>query len=99
LNITQKQKLGVSVLGRNTRLEALEDVQFGEIGFGFIQIPEIMPAPAEGLAFGMFNASGIDLSFLQNILVLGGEVFTHNGDDANIGEVAGRKGKECAGAA
>jgi hypothetical protein len=94
-----EQKFRIRVFRWNSRLETLEHVQFGEIGFGFVQVVQILPAPAKGFSFGMFNASGINLPFLENIFVLGGEVFAHDGNNANIREVAGGKGKECTGAA
>ncbi len=99
MNIAEEKKFRICVFRRNARLEALEDVQFGEIGFGFVQVVEILPAPAEGFSFGVFDASSIDLSFLQNVFVLGGKVFAHHGDDANIREVAGGQGKICTGTA
>src|SRR5271170_4549773 len=99
MDIAQEQEFRIRIFRRNTRLEAFEHIQFGEIGLGFIEVVEILPTPAEGVALGTFDATSIDLSFLENILVLGREVFAHHGDNANVREIAGRQGKERAGTA
>ena len=71
----------------------LEDVQLGEIGLGFVQILQILPAPAKGLALHMLDAAGIDAPLLQNVFVFGLEVIAHHADDAHIGKKAGRHGE------
>src|ERR1700674_2210074 len=81
------------------RLKALEHVQVGKIRFGFIQVIEILTAPAKGLTFGMFDASSVDPPLLKNIFMLGREILAHYRDNANLREITGRQGEECTGTA
>ncbi len=85
--LARNRNCGVRILFGNARLKFLENVEFGEIGLGFVQIVEILSAPAESLAFGALDAAGIDAAVFQHGFVFGGEVFAHDGDHANIGEV------------
>src|SRR5205823_5664301 len=59
IDIAQKKKFRIRVLLRNMRLELFEDVQVREIGFRFVQVIVILPAPTEGLSLGMLNATRI----------------------------------------
>src|SRR5580704_767994 len=97
LNVAQEQKFRIHVLGGNARPEFLENVQLGEIGFGLVQVLKILAAPAEGLAFSVFNSTDVDITFLEDFFVLGGEVFADHGDDAHLGEVARSEGEVSAG--
>src|SRR5690242_8832640 len=56
-----------------------------------------MSAPAKSLAFCTFDSAGINLSFLQNVLVFGGKVIADDGNNANICEVARGQGEESTG--
>ena len=66
-----------------------------KVGFRFVQVVEILSAPAKSFSFGMLDASDIDLSFFENIFVLGGEVIAHHGDDSDLREIAGGQRKIC----
>ena len=74
-------------------MKVLEDVQVGKVGFGFVQVVQILPAPAKRLPFCVLDAASIDAAFFQHVFVFGSEVFADNGDDANVGEIAGGKSK------
>ncbi len=50
---------------------------------------QVLAAPAKGLALGVFDAARIDVALLEDVFVLGGEVFSDHGDHAHLGEVAG----------
>ena len=80
-------------------LKILENVEFGEVGLGLVQVVVILPAPAKGLALGVLDAAGIHSSLLQDIFVLGGEILAHDRDHADIGEVAGGQSEIGGGAA
>ena len=49
----------------------------------------ILPAPAERLPFGVFDAARIHAALLQNVFVLGGEIFAHHSHHADSVEIAG----------
>ena len=89
MDIAEKKDVAVAVLGGNSRLEFFEDVQVGEIGFGFVEIVEILSAPAKGLPFRVLDAAGVHAAFLQDVFVFGGEVLANDGDDAYVSEITG----------
>ena len=93
LNIRQEKKLRILVLFRNARLKSLEDIQVGEIRFGFVQVVGIGTAPAKRLAFGSLEAAGVDAVLAKNLFLLGAEVFADHGHDAHLCEVTGGQGK------
>ena len=95
MDVTQKKELGVEVFRRDTRLELVEDVQFGEISLGLVQIIRIMSTPAKGLAFCAVDSADIHAARFQDFFVLGGEVVSHHGKHAHVGEVAGGHRKIC----
>ncbi len=74
-------------------LKVLKHVEVGKVGLGLIQIVEILPAPAKGFPLGMFNAARIHSALFQDIFVLGCEIFAHDRDHADIGEITGGQGK------
>ena len=88
LDVGQEKELGVFVFLRNARLEALENVQIGEIRFGFVEVFAVGSSPAEGLALGALDASNVDSTLEENLFLLGAEVFAHHGHDAHLGEIA-----------
>src|SRR5580704_938262 len=91
MNVGEEEELGIKIRLRNTRFEVLEDVELGEVGFRFIQIVEILSAPAKGLAGRALNTASVNAAFLQDVFVIGGEVVAYHRDDANVGKVAGRE--------
>ena len=99
LDVGQEQKLGVFVLFRNLRVESLEYVQVGEVGLRLVEVVGVGSAPAKGLALGALDAARVDAVLVEDILLLGTEVLAHDGDDAHLGEVAGRQRKVRGGAA
>src|SRR5579862_3092204 len=93
MNVAQEQELRVHVFGWDSRLELFEDVEVGEVGLCFVQVVQIMSAPAKGFAFRALKAAGIDAMFLENTFIFGGEIVTHHCDQAHIGEVTRSQGK------
>jgi len=70
-------------------MEFLEHVEFGEVGFGFVEIFGVAAAPAEGLACCALDATRVNGTGLEDSFVLGGEIVAYYSDDADWGEVAG----------
>ena len=70
LDVGQKQKLGVFVLLRNSRLKFLKHVQIGEVGLGFVEIFGVGAAPAKSFAGGALDAAGVDAALLQDVFML-----------------------------
>ena len=61
-------------------LEFFEDIQLGKMRLGFVEVVQILPAPAKGLARRMFDARSIHAALFQYIFVLGGKIFAHHAD-------------------
>ncbi len=99
VDVAEKKNVAVAVLGRNSRLEFFEDVQLGEVGLGFVEVVEILAAPAEGLPFCVLDAAGVHAALLQDVFVFGGEVLADDGDDAHVGEITGGEREVSCGAA
>ena len=86
MNVGEKQELRVGVLLGNFRLELLENIQFGEIGFRFIQIIGVASAPAKSLAGRALDAARVDAALLEHVFVLRREIIAHDGHHAHFGE-------------
>src|ERR1051326_1776140 len=99
MNISQKKEFGVLVFGRNARLKLLEHVEFGEVGLGFVQVVEILSAPAKSFAGGTLDASRIDIALLENVLMLGAKVFADDSDNTHRNKITGGERKVSSGAA
>ena len=95
MDVSEEQKFAVHEFGRYARLETLEDVEFSKVRLGFVQVIEILPAPAKGLALGVLDAPRIHATLRENVLVFGGEIFADHGDESHFGEVTGRERKIC----
>ena len=91
--LARKRNSESLVLFRNLRVKFFKHVQVGEICFGLVEVVSVGASPSKRFAGGAFDASGVDSAFFQDIFVLGSKIFTHNGDHADLGEVAGREGK------
>ncbi len=93
LDIGQEKELGVLVLVRNAGLKCFEDVQVGEIRFGLVEVVGVGAAPAEGFAFCAFEAANVDAMLVEDLFLLGAEVFADHGHDAHLGEITGGQRK------
>ena len=99
MNVAEEQILGILVFRRNTRLEFLENIQLGEISFRFVEVLEVMTAPAKCLPFGMLNSARVNASLLEGVFMFCREVFANNRNHAHVCEIAGSKSKVGPGAA
>src|SRR5208283_5290849 len=99
LDVGQEQEVGVFVLVGDARLKSLKDIQIREVGFGFVEVVSIGPAPAKCFAAGALDAARVDVVLLEDFLLIGTEIFADDGDDAHLGEVGGGQGKVGGGSA
>src|SRR5450755_2434612 len=93
MNVSQKKKLRIGILFRNTRLKFLEYVEFGEIGLGLIEVVEILSSPAKSLTGSPFDAASINAAILQHRFMLRSKVFANHSDHSYFGEVTSGKRK------
>src|SRR5689334_20625254 len=95
MNITEKKKLRIFIFRGNSRLKFFKDVQLSEIGLRLVETLEIFPAPAKCLPFRVFDAASIYAAILEDVLVLGGEIFSNDRNHAHVREIAGRECEVC----
>src|SRR5690349_9887611 len=93
MDVPEKQKFRIPIFRRNAGHKFFKNIQLGEIGFRLVQIIEVFATPTKRLPFCVLNAPGIHAALLEDVLVLGSEVFANDSYDANIGEVTGREGE------
>ena len=89
IDVGEKEKLRVAIGVGNLGLEGGEDVEFGVMSFGLVQVFEVGAFPEEALAGGVLNAARVDIAGGKDGFLLGAKVLAHDGDDAHIGEEAG----------
>src|SRR5690348_18156179 len=87
MNVSEEQDIGIFILRRNPWLKLLEVVQFGKVGFGFVEVLKILSAPAKSLARRVFDSARVYAPVLENVFVLSGEVLADNSNHANVGKV------------
>ena len=84
LDVGQEEKVGVFVLLGDAGLKSFEDVEVGVVGFRFVEVVGIGSAPAECLALRALDAAGVDVVLMENLFLLGAEIFADDGHDADL---------------
>ena len=99
IDVGEKKKLGVGIRRRNLGLEGGEDVEFGGVGLGFVQVVEVGPFPEEAFAGGAFDSLNVDVAFEEDGFLAAAKVFADDRNDADIDKETGGKGEVSGGAA
>src|SRR5208283_4958760 len=87
MDVGEEQKLRVRIFLWNAWLKFFEYIQFREIGFGLVQVVDILPAPTEGFPLGPLDAACVDAALFQHGFVFGREVVAHHRYHPHFSEV------------
>src|SRR5208282_2816411 len=93
VDVRKEQELRVRIFFGDARLKLFKDVQFGEVGFGLVQVVEILSAPAKGLALRALDTARVHPAFFQDGLVVRCKVFAHHGHHAHFSEITCGQGE------
>src|SRR5581483_5400431 len=88
MNIAEKQVKRIQIFFGDAGLESFEEVQLGKVGFGLVQVIEVLSSPAERFSLGTLQAAGVHTTLGQDTLMAGCEIVAHHGHDAHISKIA-----------
>src|SRR5437867_5620916 len=91
INVPQEQKLRGPVLRLNFWGKFGEDIQLRFEGLGDIQVEAVLPAPAKSPAVLTFQPGDVYALFLEEPDMRFGEILSHDGHKADLGEVSCRE--------